>query len=86
MSPNDQAIAMANSDKTIRLWLRDRQASWQDFQLSTNILKGHQAEIWQLRFSPDSKILASASSDETVKLWTLDGKLHRTLKGHTAPV
>ncbi|TFI51071.1 hypothetical protein BLD44_028295 [Mastigocladus laminosus UU774] len=86
LSPNDQAIAMANTDKTIRLWLRDRQASWQNFQLSPNILKGHQAEIWQLRFSPDSQLLASASSDETVKLWTLDGKLHRTLKGHTAPV
>ncbi|KOP24457.1 hypothetical protein AMR41_20190 [Hapalosiphon sp. MRB220] len=86
LSPNDQAIAMANVDNTIRLWLRDRQASWQDFQLSPNILKGHHAEIWQLRFSPDSRLLASASSDETVKLWTLDGKLHRTLKGHTAPV
>jgi WD40 repeat protein len=86
MSPNAQTIAMVNVDKTIRLWLRDRQAPVQEFRLLPKILKGHQAEIWQVVFSPDSRLLASASGDGTVKLWTLDGKLLRTLQGHTAAV
>jgi WD40 repeat protein len=31
-------------------------------------------------------MVASGSGDNTVKVWTLDGKLLKTLKGHTAAV
>ncbi|WP_235018931.1 AAA-like domain-containing protein [Tolypothrix sp. NIES-4075] len=78
LSPNGQAIAMANVDKIIHVWVRDRPAP--------KILKGHQAEVWQAVFSPDSRFIASASGDNTAKLWTLDGKLLRTFVGHSATV
>ena len=78
LSPNGQAIAMANVDKIIHVWVRDRPAP--------QILKGHQAEVWQVVFSPDSRFIASASGDNTAKLWTLDGKLLRTFVGHSATV
>lgn len=34
-------------------------------------------------FSPDGQLLATASDDHTAKLWTADGKLIKTLTGHT---
>jgi hypothetical protein len=47
--------------------------------------KAHQGPIMAAAFAPDGT-LASASSDGTIKLWNPNGKEHRTLTGHRAPV
>ncbi|MFN6565584.1 MAG: AAA-like domain-containing protein [Nostoc sp. ChiSLP01] len=78
LSPDGQAIAIANVNNNIRIWYKGR--------LIPQILKGHQAEVWEVAFSPDTRLVASASGDGTVKLWTLEGKLLKTLVGHSAAV
>ncbi|WP_017717209.1 nSTAND1 domain-containing NTPase [Kamptonema formosum] len=78
-SPDDQMIASASRDKTVRLWASNGQV--------IRTLTGHSAGVWGVSFSPDSKIVASASGDTTIKLWnTSDGKLLITLTGHTKGV
>ncbi len=74
VSPDNQLIASASSDKTIKLWSRDG-------QLLKN-LEGHKERVWCVSFSPDNQIIASASKDKTVKLWGRDGTLIKTLTGH----
>lgn len=50
-----------------------------------NRLSGHSSGVNRVAFSPKG-IVASASDDGTVKLWQPDGRLLRTLKGHTSEV
>ncbi|MBD2194863.1 MULTISPECIES: WD40 domain-containing protein [Calothrix] len=78
LSPNGEAIAIANVEKIAQIWKRD--------QPQSQVLRGHKAEIWQVAFSPDGKMVATASADGTAKLWTVEGKLISTLVGHTASV
>ena len=74
-SPDDQIIAFASQDKTIKLWSR------QGTLLAT--LEGHSGVVSQVAFSPDGEIIASVSRDETIKLWSKQGTLLATLEGHT---
>lgn len=74
VSPDNQLIASASSDQTIKLWSRDGKL--------IKDLKGHQETVWCVSFSPDNQIIASASKDKTVKLWDRDGTLIKTLTGH----
>ncbi|NEO45834.1 MAG: sugar-binding protein, partial [Moorea sp. SIO4A3] len=74
VSPDNQLIASASSDQTIKLWSRDGQF--------LNSLEGHDDTVWCVSFSPDNQIIASASKDKTVKLWSRDGRLIKTLTGH----
>lgn len=67
MSPDGRAIAIANVDNNVRIWRVGRP--------TPQILKGHQAEVWEFAFSPDRRLVASASNDGTVKLWTLEGTI-----------
>ncbi|BAY37607.1 WD-40 repeat protein [Nostoc sp. NIES-2111] len=78
LSPDGKAIAVTNVDKMAQIWLIN--------QPKRQILRGHQAEVWQVTFSPDSKMVATASADGTAKVWTLNGKLVTTLVGHKAGV
>ncbi|WP_138502489.1 AAA-like domain-containing protein [Nostoc sp. PA-18-2419] len=78
LSPDGQAIATANVNKSVLIWHIGHP--------TPQILKGHQAEVWQVAFSPNARVVASASGDATVKLWTLEGKLLKTLVGHSAAV
>ncbi|MEG4114201.1 MULTISPECIES: WD40 domain-containing protein [unclassified Microcoleus] len=75
IAPNNQIIASASKDKTIKLWSTDGQL--------LRTLTGHTDEVDSVALSPDSQIIASASKDQTIKLWNADGKLLRTLTGHT---
>ncbi|MDZ8107418.1 MAG: AAA-like domain-containing protein [Nostoc sp. DedQUE12a] len=86
LSPDGQTIGMGNVEKVVQIWKRDRAATPQESRSAPQIIKGHEAEVWEVAFSPDSRLLASVSGDGTAKLWTLDGKLFKTLKGHTAAV
>ncbi|MEG4499884.1 AAA-like domain-containing protein [Microcoleus sp. F10-C6] len=78
IAPNNQIIASASKDKTIKLWSTDGKL------LKT--LTGHTDEVDSVAFSPDSQIIASGSKDQTIKLWNTEGKLIRTLIGHTDKV
>ncbi|BDA71786.1 WD-40 repeat-containing protein [Calothrix sp. PCC 7716] len=69
-SPNNQLIASASSDGTVRLW----QASGKKLR----IIKAHSKRVNSVAFSPNGKMLVSGSADKSVKLWTIDGKLLRT--------
>jgi WD40 repeat protein len=75
IAPNNQIIASASKDKTIKLWSTDGKLLF--------TLTGHTDEVDSVAFSPDSQVIASASKDKTIKLWSADGKLIRTLIGHT---
>ena len=54
---------------------------------SCNDLIAHSGGINSLTINHDGKMLASGSSDYTLKLWSMiDGKLIKTLKGHSSDV
>ncbi len=48
-----------------------------------NHLEEHGNVVWSVIFHPEGNLIASASTDKTIKLWSRDGKLQKTLKGHT---
>jgi WD40 repeat protein len=73
-SPENQTIAAAGDDQTIKIWTLDGKL--------LNSFWAHHERIWKLTFSPDGKQIASASEDGTVKLWNQDGTLLRTFQGH----
>ncbi|MEH1787275.1 MAG: hypothetical protein V7L23_17270 [Nostoc sp.] len=77
-SPDNQTIATASDDNTVKLW--DRSGK----ELKT--LKGHSGTVYSVSFSPDNQTIATASSDNTVKLWDRSGKELKTLKGHSGGV
>lgn len=78
-SPDRRWLAVAGGEGAIRLWQRDETGQFRP-QLS---FKAHEYNIWDIAFSPDSQYFATASEDTTIKLWSLDGKLIRTLRGHS---
>ncbi|NEQ09895.1 MAG: hypothetical protein F6K37_29325, partial [Moorea sp. SIO4E2] len=82
VSPDNQLIASASSDQTIKLWSRDGQL----LHSIEGHEKGHEKTVWCVSFSPDNQIIASASKDKTVKLWDQDGRLINTLTGHNKGV
>ncbi|KAJ5697203.1 hypothetical protein N7488_010887, partial [Penicillium malachiteum] len=76
-SSNNQLLASASSDKTVRLWDPITGALKQ-------ILEGHSGQVTSVAFSPDNQLLASASKDSTVYIWDpITGVLQQTLDDHS---
>jgi WD40 repeat protein len=61
-SPNDQLLASASLDQTIRLW------DGRTGKLLAK-LEGHRGWVHNVHFSPDGTRMVSASQDHTVRLW-----------------
>ena len=59
----DGRIVSGSSDRTIRIWSRDKNGSW-----SSEVLQGHTASIWCLQALPDGRIV-SGSEDKTIRIW-----------------
>ncbi|GAB4154204.1 MAG: AAA-like domain-containing protein [Cyanobacteria bacterium J069] len=76
--PNDNRIATALDDQTIKLWTFNGTL--------LNTLRGHTSAVNSVAFSTDGNLIASASSDRTIKLWNTEGILLKTFAGHAAPV
>jgi WD40 repeat protein len=73
-SPDNQRIATAGDDTTVKIWDRTGRL--------LHTLKGHTQRIDSISFSPDGRWIASASRDRTVRLWTSEGMLIKSLTGH----
>ncbi|GIM03852.1 hypothetical protein Vretimale_8516 [Volvox reticuliferus] len=80
VAPNDQLIATASQDRTVRVW------SLPDL-VQVSVLRGHKRGVWAVEFAPLERALLTASGDKTIKIWSLsDCSCVRTLEGHTASV
>lgn len=80
VAPNDQLLATASADKSVKLWRLP------DLQL-VGTLTGHKRGVWSAAFSPTEQVLATASSDTTVRVWDLaTTTCLTTLEGHGVSV
>src|SRR5262249_46436835 len=81
-SPDGKLVLAGSDDKLIRLW-----------EISSGkelfVLRGHQAEVWDVAFSPDgTRALSCGGGDSTpgdysVRLWDIkDGRQLRRIDGH----
>lgn len=77
-SPDNQLIATASGDQTVKLWQKDGTL------LAT--LTDHTAGVYGVTFSSDGELIATAGLDGTAKLWQRDGTLVKTLQGHQGVV
>ena len=77
ISPDDQLIATASMDKTVKIWQRDGKL------LQT---LNHPTSVTRVAFSPDSQVIVSGTSDGSVKIWGVDGTLIKTFQAHQIPV
>ncbi len=77
-SPDDQIIATASNDNTVKLLNLDGQL--------LHTLEGHNGKINGIFFSPDGQIIATASDDNSVNLWNLNGQLLHTLESHNGKI
>lgn len=76
VSPDNQIIASASADKTVKIWDRKTGAILQN-------LTDHQDQVYAVVFSPDGQLLVTASQDKTIKIWQVEtGELLNTLTGH----
>ncbi|MCJ7568554.1 MAG: hypothetical protein MUO58_13535 [Anaerolineales bacterium] len=65
-SPDNQLLATAGADQTIRLW---NTAGGQAVGMP---LQGHTESIAALAFSPDGSRLASAAGTDPIRMWEMD--------------
>jgi WD40 repeat protein len=80
ISPNDETLATAGSDKIVRLWNAK--------DLTQRLpLEGHTAPIYSVSFNNDGRRLASAGWDKTVRIWDVgSGQLVKSWQGHSGDI
>ena len=80
VAPNEQLVATASADRTLKLW-----------RLPTLVphrtLRGHTRGVWSCAFSPVDAVLVSGSADKSVRVWSVtDGACLKALQGHASGV
>jgi hypothetical protein len=80
VSADGRTLAVAGEDKAIRL------VPLGQARPRVRLLRGHERNIWEVRFRPKRPSIASGSFDETARIWSLDGKSPKVLGGHTEAV
>lgn len=64
--PNEDILASASYDNTIKLFREDQSDSdWICFAT----LQGHESTVWSLSWDKDGKRIVSCSDDATLKIW-----------------
>ncbi|CAL8091733.1 unnamed protein product [Calicophoron daubneyi] len=82
VSVNNQLIATASRDKTVKIW----KVAKHNLEC-TGVLQGHRRGVWSVCFSKREKVVLTASGDGDVRIWNLkDFSCMRTLEGHEQPV
>jgi WD40 repeat protein/DNA-binding XRE family transcriptional regulator len=77
-APNEQHLASASVDGTVKLWDIHTGACLQTFS-------EHTAPVLRVQWSPDGGTLASCGYDTTIRFWDLHtGKARTVLLGHTS--
>ena len=80
VSRDGRWLAASGEDRTVHLIpLGQKPAHSQN-------LRGHERNVWEVRFGPRGDELASGSFDQTARLWTLNGQARSMLRGHTQAV
>ncbi|MEG4169189.1 MULTISPECIES: WD40 domain-containing protein [unclassified Microcoleus] len=72
-SPDNQMIATASEDNTVRLWSIDGR--------EIKRLSGQNQSFRRVKFSPDGKMIVAVSADYTIKAWDINGQEVFTVKG-----
>eukprot|EP00445_Apocalathium_hangoei_P077946 CAMPEP_0204181316 /NCGR_PEP_ID=MMETSP0361-20130328/51798_1 /ASSEMBLY_ACC=CAM_ASM_000343 /TAXON_ID=268821 /ORGANISM="Scrippsiella Hangoei, Strain SHTV-5" /LENGTH=101 /DNA_ID=CAMNT_0051140877 /DNA_START=14 /DNA_END=316 /DNA_ORIENTATION=- len=74
MAPNGRSIAAACRDGLVRVWSWQRPGVGDVADEASELLRGHEGEVFAVAFSPDGTKLASASADSTVAIWELPAR------------
>jgi WD40 repeat protein len=67
LAPDNQILATAGVDQTVRLWDLHRRQEIRRY-------RGNTHEVWAVAFSPDGRQLVSGGRDGTVRYWDPAGK------------
>ena len=73
-------LAASGEDKAVRLVPLGQQGK------HSQALRGHDLNVWEVRFNPRGDELASGSFDHTARLWNMNGHSRSVLRGHTQAV
>lgn len=80
VSRDGKWLALAGEDTGIRL------VPLGQAQPHVRLLRAHDRNVWEVRFSPDGKRIASGSFDETARVWDLATLRSTPLTGHSEAI